>query len=103
MSNKFSLPLLEESINSPAVVRHCVNILKLIISKVNQYQINVIKAYHPVYTLGKQIHWEYTEECRDVFWMMGPLHIEMAFMNAVENWLEYLAGLKSLKREVTSH
>ena len=59
----------------------------LIISKVNPHQITLITANQPVYTLGKQIMWQYTEECKDVFSMMGPLNIEMAFMNVIGNWL----------------
>ena len=47
----------------------------------------MITADQPVYALGKQIQWKYTEECKDIFWMMGPLHIEMTFMNVIGYWL----------------
>ena len=82
------LPLLEESVNSPAMVRHGVKIVKLLVSKLNPGQFTVITGNQPVYTLGKQIQWKHTDECKDVLWMMGPLHIEMAFMSAIGYWLE---------------
>ena len=74
VSNIVLLPLLEESINSPAMVRHSVEVLTRITRHVNENQITVITADQPVYTLGKQIQWKYKEECTDVFWMMGSLH-----------------------------
>lgn len=86
--NNFLLPLLEEFNNLPAMARQCTKILKLIISKVNPHQITVATADQLVYTLGKQIQWKYIEEYKDVFWMMDPLQIEMAFMNVRGNWLD---------------
>ena len=55
VSNNVLLPLLEESVNSPAMVRHCVKIMKLLVSKLNPGQFTVITGDQPVYTLGKQI------------------------------------------------
>ena len=48
------------------MVRHCVKILKLIISKVNPHQITVMTADQPVYALGKQIQWKCNKKCKDV-------------------------------------
>ena len=28
----------------------------------------------------------------NLVWMMGPLHIEMAFINAIGDWLDWLDG-----------
>ena len=95
--------MLEESINSPAMVRHCVKMLKLKVSKVNPHQITVITAEQPVYTLGKHIQWKYTEEYKDVFWMIDRLHIEMAFMNVVGNRLERSGWIEVFEKERTSH
>ena len=71
MSNNVLLPLLEESVNSPAMVRHCVKIVKPLVSKLNLGQFAVITGDVPVYTLGKQIQWKHTDKCKDVLWMMG--------------------------------
>ena len=88
MSINVLLPLSEKSVNSPAMVRHCVKIVKPLFSKLILGQFNVITGDQPVYTLGKQIQWKHTDECKDVLWMMGPFHIEMAFISAIGNWLE---------------
>ena len=85
VSNIVLLPLFEESLNSPAMVRHCAKIVKRITNKANPNQVTVITADQPVYALGEQVQWTYTEESKDVFWMMGGLHIEMAYMNAMGN------------------
>ena len=41
VSNNFLFSMLEESINSPAMILHCVKMLKLKVSKVNPHQITV--------------------------------------------------------------
>ena len=80
------LPLLEESINSPAMVRHCANVLIRITNYLNANQTTLVTADQPVYALGKQIQWRYPNE-GNIFWMLGGLHIEMTFMSAIGNWL----------------
>ena len=98
MSNNIKLPLLEESVNLPAMVCHCVKIVKLLVSKLNPGQFTVITGDQPVYTLGKQIKWKHSDKCKDVLWMMGSLHIEMAFISAIGNWLEVSAWLEIFER-----
>ena len=51
------LPLLEESINSPAMVRHCINIIKELVEHLNPQQMIMITADQPVYAIGKQVQW----------------------------------------------
>ena len=47
------LPLLNESINSHAMVAHCMKILKKLIEKINPNQIPVITGDQPVFALMK--------------------------------------------------
>ena len=87
------LPLIYESINSPAMVRHCMNLIKVLTNNLNPSQVSVITGDQPVYALGKQVQWMFPDAYRNVFSftrMMGQvqLHIEMAFMNAIGDWLE---------------
>ena len=56
------LPLLEESINSPAMVRHCANVLIRITNYLNANQTTVVTADQPVYAPGKQIQWKNLNE-----------------------------------------
>ena len=41
-----------------------------------------------MYALGKEIQWKYPDIFNKTVWLMGPLHIEQAFMDLIENWLE---------------
>ena len=43
---------------------------------------NVNPGDLPLYSIGKQVQWMYTE-LKDFVWMMGPLHIEMGFMTSI--------------------
>ena len=49
------LPLIPESINSHAVVRHCMMQIKVITNDLNTQQRPVITADQPVYALCKQV------------------------------------------------
>lgn len=48
----------------------------------------IITGDQPVYALGKQVQWMYPEQFPDVLWMMAPLLIEIAFSDAMGNWLD---------------
>ena len=81
------LPILEDSINSTAMVRHCIEVVRNIINHLNPGQITVLTAEQPVYAVGKQMQWTYHEDHKDVTWLIDPLHIEMALMNAIGIWI----------------
>ena len=82
------LPLVPESVNSHARVRHDMTQVKAITEKVNPGQRPVITGDQPVYAIGKQVLWMFPDEFKSFVWMMGPFHIEMAFMAAIGDWLE---------------
>eukprot|EP00112_Aurelia_sp_Birch-Aquarium-sp1_P023888 Seg731.3 transcript_id=Seg731.3/GoldUCD/mRNA.D3Y31 product="hypothetical protein" protein_id=Seg731.3/GoldUCD/D3Y31 len=84
------LPLLKDSVNSTSMVRHTMDIIKQILLLINPKQAAVITADQPVYTLGKQIQWMYPDLYGEdkLLMMMGGLHIEMAFLDAIGDWLE---------------
>ena len=81
------LPLIDEEIATPATIRYCMRIVKGITEKLSAGQSSVITGDQPVYTLGKQMQWMYPSEFENVMWTMGPLHIEMAFMAVIGDWL----------------
>ena len=81
-------PILEDSINSTAMVHNCIEIVRNTINHLNPGQITILIANQPAYALGKQVQWTYHENYKDVTWLMGPLHIEMALMNAFGNWIQ---------------
>ena len=49
------LPLLVDSINSPSMVCHCMEIINDLVEHLNPGQTSVITGDQPVYTLGKQV------------------------------------------------
>ena len=59
-----------------------------IVSTINSHQDLVITADQPVYALGKQVQWMYSDRFKNFVWMMGPLHIEMTLLNALGDWME---------------
>ena len=81
------LPLLSDSVNTPATVRHCAFVIKSIIERLNPGQIPVITADQLVHALVKQVQWKYPEELGNIIWMMGPVHTEMLLLSMIEDWL----------------
>ena len=86
------LPILEDSISSTAMVRHCIEIVRNTINHLNPGQIAVLTADQPVYVLGKQVQWTCHKDYKDVTWLMGPLHIETALIKQLVVGFRVLAG-----------
>ena len=82
------LPFLEDSVNSLGMAKHCMMLVEKLVSTINSHQNPVIAADQPVYALGKQVQWMYPDRFKNFVWMMGPLHIEMALLKAIGDWLE---------------
>ena len=81
------LPILTESVNSLSVVHHCMKLVRKITNHLNPSQVAILTADQPVYAIAKQIQWLYPERFKAMFIMLGPLHIEMAFMSAIGDWV----------------
>ena len=41
----------------------------------------------PAFTITKQLRWQYPEKFDQMFVMLGPLHIKMAFISAIGDWV----------------
>ena len=84
------LPLLEDEMASHAMVRHTMDIIEKVHTHLKPNQPLIINADQPVYALSKQVQWLYPHKYGDhsIFMMMGPLHIEMTFLNTIGDWLE---------------
>ena len=82
------MPIISEPVTAPATVPHAAYIVKKITNKVNPGQMTVINCDQAVYCIGKQLQWMFPDEFNDVFWFMGPLHIEQTFLKTIGNWLE---------------
>ena len=101
----FLLPLLNEYVQTPAMVRHTFDIIKLACNKLNPDQPIVVTCDQPVYAVAKQVQWllptQYGED--HVIVMMGGLHIEMAMLHVIGDWLRG-SGLDEIlvKADVTT-
>ena len=51
-------------------------------------QTTIVIADQLVYTIAKQLQWHYPDQCKKMFIMVGPLHIEVIFMNVIEDWVK---------------
>lgn len=83
------LPLFHEQAKSAAMIKHGMNIIKQAVEHLNTGQIPVIAVDQPLYSLAKYIQWQYpATHGEDKFVIMfGGLHIEMAFLKVIGDWL----------------
>ena len=98
------LPLLQDEIATHAMVRHTMDIIKEVHRTLHLNQPLVITADQPVYALGKKVQWLYPDMYGEdkVLMMMGPLHIEMAFLSLIGDWLESSGWVEALVKSSIS-
>jgi hypothetical protein len=84
------LPLFLDNAHSVAMVRHSMDIVRAAVQNVNPGQIPVLAADQPLYALAKEIQWTWpATHGEDHFVIMfGGLHIEMATLKLLGDWLE---------------
>ena len=92
------LPLFRHTANSPAMMRHCLNVVQAAVGKLNPGQIPVITGDQPLYALMKQIQWQWPISYgEDVFVVLfGGLHTEMAALRMLGHWLDGSGWSESL-------
>ena len=74
------------------MIQHSMNVIKKATQHLNPGQVPVIAVDQPLYTVAKKIHWNWPQshgEQRFVF-ILGGLHIEMASLSVLGDWLEAL-------------
>ena len=84
------LPLFRESAHTLAMVKHGMDIIKTATNHLNPGQIPVVTVDQPLYAIAKNIQWTSTNmygEDKYVL-LMGGLHIEMALLSVLGDWLE---------------
>ena len=83
------LPLFLDNAHSVAMIRHSMDIVKDAVQHLNPGQVPVIAANQPLYALAKEIQWTwpvlYGED--HFLIMFGGLHIEMAILKLLGDWL----------------
>jgi hypothetical protein len=84
------LPLFRDPAHSPAMLCHTMTIVASAVRRVNPGQVPVLTLDQPLYTLAKQIQWNWPEKFgeKEFVLVLGGLHIEMAFMKTIGDWLD---------------
>jgi len=84
------LPLFQESAHTVAMIRHSMDVVKSAVEHLNAEQTPVLTFDQPLYALAKQIQWKWPEKYgEDKFVVMfGGLHIEMAALKTIGDWLQ---------------
>ena len=84
------LPLFPDQGKSAAMIHHSMDVFKDCVNRVNPGQTPVIAMDQPLFTLAKQIQWNFPKKYgKDKFVIMfRGLHVEMAFLKALGGWLE---------------
>ena len=84
------LPLFKDNAHSVAMMKHGMDVLKKATEHLNPGQVPVVTVDCALYPILKKIQWtwpvEYGEEKYVV--LMGGLHVEMAFLAVMGDWLE---------------
>lgn len=84
------LPLFLDNAHSVAMIRHSMDIVKAAVHHLNPGQVPVLAADQPLFALAKEIQWTWpATHGEDHFVIMfGGLHIEMAMLKLLGDWLE---------------
>jgi len=84
------LPLFADDSKSPAMIKHAMNIIKTAVDFLNPGQVPVIACDQPLFAVAKIIQWNFPQtHGEDNFLIMfGGLHIEMAALKTLGDWLE---------------
>ncbi|XP_063544202.1 uncharacterized protein LOC134752421 [Cydia strobilella] len=92
------LPLFREYAHTPAMMLHSMNIVTKATKFINPDQIPVIVADQPLYTLLKQLQYLFPLKVGEdkILIMMGGLHIEMAALRLIGQWLSGSGWVEAL-------
>ena len=99
------LPLFSESAHTVAMVKHSLCVIKSATEHLNPKQTPVITFDQPLYALAKRIQWKWPEEYGESKFviMFGGLHIEMAALKMLGDWLKGSGWVQALvQAEITT-
>ena len=84
------LPLFQVSAHTAAMIKHSMDVVKCAVEHLNTGQTPVLTFDQPLYALAKQIQWKWPNKYGENLFvvMFGGLHIEMAALKIIGNWLQ---------------
>ena len=92
------LPLFHEDSKSVAMIRHSMDVIKQAVQELNPAQVPVITLDQPLYTIAKRIQWNWPGNYGENHFVivLGGLHIEMAGLKVIGDWLEGCGWVEAL-------
>ena len=83
------LPLFRDNAHSLAMVKHGMDLVAKATELVNNGQVPVLTVDQPLYAIAKKIQWSWPETygSEKYLVLMGGLHIEMALLSVLGDWL----------------
>lgn len=89
------LPLFYKKADTPAVVKHGMDVLKKAITFLNPHQVPVITFDQPLFALSKMVQWKWPASHGEHAYvvMMGGLHIEMVLWDVLGDLSGWTAAL----------
>ena len=98
-------PLFRDSAHSVSTVKHGMDLLQKATSYLNPEQSSVVLSVdQPLYAIAKKLQWEFPNiygEKKFVI-MMGGLHIKMAFLGVLGQWMEGSGWSRIMKESSVS-
>ena len=92
------LPLFPDESSSPAMLRHCLDVIQEAVQHINPGQVPVVNVDQPLFAKMKQIQWAMPElygEDKFVV-MLGGFHSEWTLYKALGHWLEGSGWVEAL-------
>lgn len=92
------LPLFHESAHTVAMIKHSLDVISKAVEHLNPGQSPVVTFDQPLYALAKQIQFKWPEKYGEnrLVVMFGGLHIEMAALKMLGNWLHGSGWVEAL-------
>ena len=92
------LPLFRDSAHTVAMIRNSMDVVKNAVEHVNPCQTPVVTLDQPLFALAKQIQWKWPEKYGEdkMILMFGGLHIQMAALKTLGDWLRGSGWVKAL-------
>ena len=80
------------------MIRHAMDVIKVAVEELNPGQVPVVTLDQPLYALAKTIQWSWPERYGEHQFViiLGGLHIEMAGLKVIGNWLEDSGWVEAL-------
>ena len=92
------LPLFQESAHTVAMIKHSLDVISKAVEHLNPGQSLVVTFDQPLYVLAKQIQFRWPEKYGEdkLVVIFGGLHIEMASLKMLGNWLQGSGWVEAL-------